>query len=397
MPRPDDKPLTQKTDSQFEHVSKGATVVIGAFASAAFRHGMRASKWGGRHWFDLQAIGVEDSENPKLKPHSNADAVEVTASWRKGGKKKTRLDRWYAGSTEWEIEYSELPEQAIQFEIALSPGTMAHWQAPLSDEDIADGSGRPENVVDSFAIYASVSNRLTRPDGAEIENYETGKLAHLYRPRWIAADDSWAWAVHSISDGVWSVFPPSSEWSLSHAGPWRLDPTIGYDSIGGSTNGEGGDSLRGYGPFALSEAGDASSVSCYAGSTIPASLTLGIYNDSSTYPGTLQRDTAGGGVTPSAWNTQDLDSSVSLSVGDYWIIQNHKNATFLMHYDSVSGFSRYAYTSAYSEGTLPTPYAAGATQTANRKYSLYATYTPSASVSRFPWQQRRHRRMAGAR
>ncbi len=397
MPKPADKPLIEKGSAQFEHVADGASVLIGGLTPGVFRHGLRASKWGGRHWLDLETVGLESPGKPQLKKRGQKDAVEVAAIWRKAGKKKSRLDRWYAGSTEWESEFAELPDQPLVYRLSISPGTQTYHQPALTPEEIARGCQRPENVVDSFAIYAPVANRTLRADGTEIENYETGKLAHLYRPCWIAADGARIWATHSLSGDQWRVSPPGPAWAAVHPGPWVLDPTFGYDAVGASGINYNGLWVVASGPYTPAFPGVVTAVSLYTPNAGDL-LTLGLYAESGVSPAARLGQGAGGVSGLASWFDDAM--SVPVVVEPYWVAFGYGQYSQLIRYDSANTtiYSK-GINGTYTQGALPNPFGTPSYSSITYgKISIYATYlatTPGAAY-RNPFRRQFSRPFAGA-
>jgi len=122
----------------------------------------------------------------------------------------------------WDVEFDEHPGvYAWAFAIRDSGNLSYHRQPPLTAGEIAAGHERPDDVVGSYAIY------MDRMHNA----YGTGKFAHIYRPLFIAADGDEAWGTLDISGGVMTI-GIDQEWMDNAVYPVRLDPTIGYSSIG---------------------------------------------------------------------------------------------------------------------------------------------------------------------
>jgi len=88
-------------------------------------------------------------------------------------------------------------------------------------------AGRPENVVNSYAVYHDPRNT----DVTQINNYKTGKAFHIYRP-W-AEDDSGnrVWCDIDIIDDIMIVTLPL-EFYRTAKYPLLVDPTFGYSSQG---------------------------------------------------------------------------------------------------------------------------------------------------------------------
>ena len=101
-----------------------------------------------------------------------------------------------------------------------------YYQPPLTPEEIARGCIRPDNVVGSYAVY-----------GPKKDNeYGTGKIMHIYRPKVTDAKGAWIWGVLNYKEGVLSV-TVDPVWLSKAVYPVTVDPIFGYNSVGGSTTG----------------------------------------------------------------------------------------------------------------------------------------------------------------
>jgi hypothetical protein len=103
------------------------------------------------------------------------------------------------------------------------------YQPALTDEEIAEGASRPDNVVGSYAVYhkSKANHRIGST------NYATGKAFHIYRPKAIDASGAETWAELNYNDGVLSVSVPQT--FLDNAVyPVVVDPTFGYSTCGAS-------------------------------------------------------------------------------------------------------------------------------------------------------------------
>jgi len=137
------------------------------------------------------------------------------------------------GGFEIEVVLSEIPESNVfDFQLSGYENLDFFYQGELTPEEIAEGAERPENIIGSYAVYhkEKANHRL----GAT--NYTTGKVYHIYRPKIIAADNSWTWGDLGYSEGVLSVTVPQ-EWLASAAYPVRVDPTFGYTTAGATSIG----------------------------------------------------------------------------------------------------------------------------------------------------------------
>lgn len=104
------------------------------------------------------------------------------------------------------------------------------YQPPLSEKDPCRSengkSYRPENVVGSYAVY----HKTLRDN-----QYMTGKLCHIYRPKFIDADGKWTWGVLNFDRGDLTV-SCTSQFLKNARYPVTVDPDVGYGAIGGTTD-----------------------------------------------------------------------------------------------------------------------------------------------------------------
>ena len=89
---------------------------------------------------------------------------------------------------------------------------------------------RPDDVVRSYAVYHKT--KANHEIGKT--NYKIGKFCHIFRPKFIDADDKFEWAKLHIENGVYTI--SVSQFFLDNANyPIRVNDTWGYES-GASTN-----------------------------------------------------------------------------------------------------------------------------------------------------------------
>ena len=98
---------------------------------------------------------------------------------------------------------------------------------------------RPEDIVDSIAIYGSgKSGDFTASGGM---NYMAGKVGHIKRVKATDAGGNWTWCKQEVdvASGTWTGECPQ-DFLDKAVYPVVIDPTIGYTS-GGATADGGGD------------------------------------------------------------------------------------------------------------------------------------------------------------
>lgn len=266
-----------------------------------------------------------------------------------------------------------------------SKGLTFWFQPPLTQAEIDDGDFRPDSVVNSYAVYHSSrdnNKRIINGTDTTFENYETGKAFHVYRPKiWDAAGDTvWGFVEIDTLLGKMTIGPDPT-WAANADLPIYVDPTFGFSTKGGTASGNAAGSIWGLGPHAPASSGDATSVSFWADGISGEDFTLGIYDDVSSLPENLLRDTPGGTGGADGWQTQTLDSDLGITGStNYWLAVAFNDAS-TQYYDAVGGFSRQRNDAiTYVSGTMedPMPSLSGST---SRKYSIYATYTETVSVT----------------
>ena len=102
-------------------------------------------------------------------------------------------------------------------------------QLSLAQEDIDAGALRPENVINSHAVY-----HVTKKNN----QYMTGKMFHFYRVKVIDAEGNWAWCDTDVDrhlDPTMLTITAPTEFMENAVYPVTWDPDLGYTAIGGSS------------------------------------------------------------------------------------------------------------------------------------------------------------------
>lgn len=130
--------------------------------------------------------------------------------------------------TEFEVHLKEKPDTNV-FKFSIrTKGLKFYYQPELTEEEIKNGDNRPESVVGSYAVYH---------ESKRDNNYQTGKVAHIYRPKIIDANGDWCWGVLSINEEQEELLiTVPQEFLDTKQYPIIVDPTFGYNTAGG-TNG----------------------------------------------------------------------------------------------------------------------------------------------------------------
>jgi len=240
------------------------------------------------------------------------------------------------------------------------------------------GSHRPENVVGSYAVYAS-EQKTNYVGGKE---YKTGQVGMIYRPKIIDSAGTEVWGELHIENGILSVTIPQefldkAVYPVRHA----AGLTFGYTTVGSSIQTFSNESLStGNGDGFLAEAGTATSISMYARASsisYPWTMQLGIYTKDSDTVASYVANTSSitlDSLTPD-WKTSNLTSSASISASYYHLFSFGYGEIYwrgVYYYDSGGTLEPWSYSA--SHFTWPSPITNTVTGT-KRKYSIYATYT----------------------
>ena len=282
------------------------------------------------------------------------------------------------GGYEFEVILKEQPKSnVVQFTL-VDKGLEYFYQPELTEEEISQGAERPENVVGSYAVYAS-ENKTNYVGGKE---YKCGKVGHIYRPRIEDAENNWVWGELLIKDGILSVTIPQefldkAVYPVRHAAGltfgYTTIPTYSYWAI--SNDKAAG--LKVTSPSNISGATiNKLTAYCRMDYSSGTSFKSVIFKASD---GTLITNAVGGATlagASAAW----LDSSFGVSPSlenstDYYlmIIQQPTGISIIIYYDNAAS-GGYTATNSYA-----TPTNATITAQASYKYGVYATYHPTVA------------------
>lgn len=248
------------------------------------------------------------------------------------------------------------------------------YQPPLTQEEIAEGAERPENVVGSYAVY----HKTLKNHKLGETNYETGKAWHIYRPQvWSLStplDKEWAILDYSniqgTNDGQLCVTVPQDFLDKAEY-PVRVDPTFGYTSVGGSVAIYGSQSLRGR-IGTVSEDGLVDSVSVYHVDEDTANFKGIIVDLSKNIISDGVASTPGVITSTPGWRTSTFSPkpSVSGSTSYFASLVTDESTDFYYDAGGVSGDAFFDNSNSYSSPTNPTD-----ATNSSLFYSIYATYT----------------------
>lgn len=238
-----------------------------------------------------------------------------------------------------------------------------------------DGSHRPEDIVGSYAVYhKTLANHRTGG-----ENYATGKVMHIPRPEvWEVgnkeATKEWAELEYDEKIGELCVVPrPEFTENANYTNGVRIDPTFGYTTAGASGIVQGDDFLWNFVVDALTEDGTLDSMSAYVDAS--GNFLMALYDGNDLVAGSAETNGSGS----ASWETANVSGSPSISSG-LDRIMFYTDTNYTHYYDTVAGGYGLVFQGRTYDSSLPDPASFSTTPfTATRKFSIYATYTASAT------------------
>ena len=164
------------------------TVEVGDSTSAQFEPSFELTGWDGQVAFRVNLATAH-------QPLSSATRQLIV----RNGQPMTRLTgdicnhELYVradGNFEWHLILKEYPGDSVfRYSIQLH-GLTVFYQDTLSTEAIANGAGRPDSVIGSYAVYHATGRGNVRHGHGYISSYGCGKAFHIYRPR-ICDSNNW--------------------------------------------------------------------------------------------------------------------------------------------------------------------------------------------------------------
>jgi len=277
---------------------------------------------------------------------------------------------------EFEVVLKEKPSSnKIEFLIETK-GLDFNYQPALTQEEINEGSIRPDEIVGSYAVYHS--NCPSNVVGGK--KYKTGKAFHIYRPKIIDSAGNWVWGVLNIdveskrlTVTISQEFLDTAIYPIRHASglTFGCDPA----SPGGTSLASGS---RIYGSYFLGLAGTATTLSAYTenegGGAGNADTKCAIYkqSDSSYVIGS-------GDIYPPAsvaWTDYDVTDTV-ITAQNYWLVwwsESYMYSNNRIYYDATGN-------GGYQDVTYGSWPASISMTGEDRIYSIYCTYTTAGSAS----------------
>ena len=273
-----------------------------------------------------------------------------------------------SGRFKWDIEFDEKPASNVFTWEIKHKGLEFFYQGELTDEAIARGAIRPDEVVGSYAVYCTKANN----------KYKTGKVCHIYRPLCIDANGLKRYADLKIDGKTLTITIPQ-DYMDKCAYPMTLDPTLGYDSIGASAYNPMGSlfpSIKGQ----AQSSGTITSFRYSAHAAQNVSTKMAIYNsdsDGNPYGHDLVEQVANSASTIDT-NTIIASGAKSVVSGNYYAICIASSAGLSLHYDSLTGSARYINASSNPYSGLWPSIGLNHSTVDVEHYSIWIEYTESS-------------------
>jgi|GEM_PF-6269532 len=248
----------------------------------------------------------------------------------------------------------------------------------VSETQVKDLSGnilveRPEKNIYSYAVYY----KDHRDHVVGQTNYETGKAYHIFRPLIDDSSGKTTWGRLNIVDNKLTVTIPqefleTAVYPVYHASGLEF----GYSTIGGTQVGSGSTPA---GSRFQAPAGGGTITKLTHYGTGGTNLIAAVYSDNSNDIDALltQHTSIVTSATPNGWYDIDVTDYVFTASEYYWIVSWGGPSNYNYFYDAGATNQYRAKTSGISWPTWPDPFADNFA--ANRKKSIYATYTEPES------------------
>lgn len=245
------------------------------------------------------------------------------------------------------------------------------YQPALTQQEIDEGTERPDNIIGSYAVY----HKTLRNHEVDKTNYETGKVMHIPRPQvWEVNDkeNTTIWADLSYNEGQLCVTVDNNYLQKAKY-PVRVDPTFGYTSVGATAASIG--AVKAYSKGTTVEAGTITQMSQYTyTSSGSGNVGSALYSNTSSLPDVLlaSHSATGTYTTTQQWVNTTISYAVS-SGTVYWLASWRVDGagTERLRADSLTNGSRILASGTPFSWDDPVT----GTSNSNFRYSIYATYT----------------------
>lgn len=350
------------------------SVEIGDSKQQEFMPQFKTLHWGNECNFSVRLV----DDDPATEQVNHLDGKTI---WWKGH----RTARFYRtngltehdhdGGYEFEVELAAKPRSNVLRFTIQSKGLAFYYQPPLNLLDT--DSVRPDNIVGSYAVY-----HASKRNDFDTIHYRVGKAFHIYRPHATSANGKRVWCELNIDERARELTVTIPQEFLDQAVyPIVIDPTIGYTTVGGTSQ-----------PYAASSINRGSLNSQYTASAGDTVTLFSLYGTAANRTASVSMYSIVAGL-PSAQLAAPVTFNISITTGWYSSAAISQSLTASTIYDIAFGLGTTAKStgsllydtgsgnqeSTAATGALPSTWSS--TGTDAKMFSAYATYTVGNSAT----------------
>ena len=181
-------------------------VSLGDKTKPEFEPKLEITRWEGKAKFSIKPKGLEliqkkDKDLTFIGDKIKFETPDITYEYFDA---PTSTEE---GGYEYQLVLNKKPATSTFYSTIDSTGLEFYKQLPLTQEEIDEGANRPENVVNSYAVYYSQSGDYSALGGY---NFRAGKAFHIYRVKAVDADGQWIWCDQNIYGNTHEI---SCDWN----------------------------------------------------------------------------------------------------------------------------------------------------------------------------------------
>lgn len=378
-------PIEANSPTTYKSILEGQSeIVIGNENSSKFEPHIRVKKWGEECYF---SFGLPTDEGIS----STFNGEKITWNDPKNNRRfhfyeHSKKEGMEQGGFEYEIILDKPPTTpTLEFPANLTNLTL-DYQGELSEFEIERGNIRPENVVGSYAAYHKSKTPIHGIEG-NAAKYKAGKAFHIYRPYALDANNKKLWLkmIYDQEGEALSIVL-DHDWFANAAYPVLIDPTVGYTTLGASTDNT--NTYENANSFTPSDGnGDANPGTAYYGGRITvgtASVYVGVYDFGDGNISANNRLAVSSAITldtTAAFRSAAITWTGITSGTTYYITAYSNTALVQTRYDTGATAE---YTNlAGQAASPPDPHITRSGTSANFKTSVYVDYTASGGAGTF--------------
>lgn len=269
---------------------------------------------------------------------------------------------------------SRPPANHIRFKLEFS-GCRFLYQPPLTVDEIAEGRIRGPRVEGSYAVY--------RLDNKVNNQYETGKICHIFRPHLtdFLGNEIYADIVITPIDAnsAWFDVSVDPNWLDNATYPVTVDPDVGYSTAGSSSKGIQDSGMYGHFATILTKDGtvDSLRVHMYNANGSSNTAQMAFYNTSGTRQG-VSSSRSDIPDTPADWYDFTMSGEAVTASTTYHVLVGCNFSAgndFIISYDTDAGTDGKFYAS-----LLPFPSSATISDESD-KNSVVLRYTETGGIT----------------